>query len=140
MSRQFSYLYTSSCLVVLKEAMPTHMPSSIEDLRSTLSRILGIDRRGGKLVVRDDITLLLVNYNLVHMEILEFIKTRYPNIEIQIENYTQSTSGYVVIFVLKPQREHLTSSACFQITFVSVVFLFCICNVFWGVDITMKLI
>lgn len=116
------------------------MATSIQDLRNTLSRILGVDRRGGKLVARDDITLLLVNYNLVHMDILEFIKTRYPNVEIQIENYTQSSSGYVVIFVLRPQRDHLTSSACFQITLVSVIFLFCICNVFWGVDITMKLI
>ena len=116
------------------------MPSSIEDLRNTLSHILGVDRRGGKLVVRDDITLLLVNYNLVHMEILEFVKTRYPNIEIQIEQYAQSTSGYVVIFVLRPQREHLTSSACFQMTAVGAMFLLCICNVFWGGDITMNLI
>lgn len=116
------------------------MPCSIEDLRNTLSRTLGVDRRGGKLVVRDDITLLLVNYNLVHMKILEFVKTRYPNVEIQIEHYAQSTSGYVVIFVLRPEREHLTSSTCFQITTVAAVFLFCICNVFWGGGITMHLI
>lgn len=108
------------------------MPSSIEDLRNTLNHVLGVHRRGGKIVVRDDITLLLVNYNLIHMEILEFIKTRYPNIEIHVENYSQSTSGYVVIFVLKPHREHLTSSICFQITLVSALFLFCVCSGFLG--------
>jgi len=112
--------------------MCVHMPSSIEDLKTTLNHVLGVDRRGGRLVVRDDITLLLLNYNLIHMDILEYIKTLHPNIEIQIENYTQSTSGYVIIFVLKPQREYLTSSTCFQLTFVVALLMLCICVVFGG--------
>ena len=132
MCRSFSYLYTSCTPFVLKDIIPRHMSSSIEDLKSTLKHVLGVDRRGGKIVVRDDITLLLVDYNLIHMEILEFIKTRYPNIEIHFENYSQSTSGYVVIFVLKPQIRQITSSICFQITLVSALFLFCVCNGFLG--------
>lgn len=90
------------------------MNSTMEDLRRSLARTFNIDRNGGCILVRDDSTLMLLNYNLVHLQLIDTVKTQHPDVEIYIENYAHSTSGYVVFFLFKSKRALLTSSEFFQ--------------------------
>jgi hypothetical protein len=78
------------------------MHSTIEDMRQSLHGIFNIERNGGTIIVRDDSTLMLANYNLVHLQLIDAV------------NYTHSSSGYVVFFLFKPKRSVLTSSDFFQ--------------------------
>jgi hypothetical protein len=101
------------------------MNSSIEDLRQSLSLTFNIERHGGSILVRDDSTLMLVNYNLVHWQLVDAVKAQHPNVEIYIEKYSHSTSGYVVFFLFKSKRALLTSSEFFQfLCLVLAIFLF----------------
>ena len=104
------------------------MHSTIEDMRHSLHRIFNIERNGGTIIVRDDSTLMLVNYNLVHLQLIDAVKAQHPNVEIYFENYKHSSSGYVVFFLFKPNRSVLASSDFFQ--FVCLIML-AIC--FYGI-------
>ena len=90
------------------------MNSSIEDLRQSLSRTFNVERHGGSILARDDSTLMLLNYNLVHLQLIDAVKAQYPSVEVYFENYAHSTSGYVVFFVFRSKRALLTSSELFQ--------------------------
>jgi hypothetical protein len=90
------------------------MKSTIEDLRLSLHRTFNTERNGGNIIVRDDSTLMLRNYNLVHLRLIDAVKAQYPHVEIYFENHAHSSSGYVVFFLFKPKRPVLTSSGFFQ--------------------------
>jgi hypothetical protein len=90
------------------------MLPTIEDMRQSLHRTFDIEHNGGTIIIRDDSTLMLSNYNLVHFELIEIVKTKFPNVQVYFEKYTHSSSGYVVFFVVKPKRAVLTSSDFFQ--------------------------
>ena len=98
-----------------------YMHSTIEEIRESLHRTFNLERNGGTIIARDDSTLMLANYNLVHLELIETVKIQHPNVEIYFENYTHSSSGYVVFFVFKPKRSLLTSSDFYQ--FICLVML-----------------
>ena len=108
-------------IFALKDQRSTDMHSTIEDMRQSLHRTFNIERNGGTIIVRDDSTLILSNYNLVHLKLIDAVKAQYPNVEIYFENYTHSSSGYVVFFVFKSKRAVLTSSDFFQ--FVCLILL-----------------
>jgi hypothetical protein len=97
------------------------MNSTMEDLRQSLSRTFNIERNGGSILVRDDSTLMLLNYNLVHLQLIDAVKTQHPDVEIYFENYTHSSSGYVVFFLFKSKRPLLTSSEFFQFLLLFVL-------------------
>jgi hypothetical protein len=90
------------------------MNSTIEDLSRSLNRTFNTERNGGSIIVRDDSTLMLRNYNIVHLRLIDAVKAQYPNVEIYFENHAHSSSGYVVFFLFKPRRAVLTSSDFFQ--------------------------
>jgi len=108
-------------MFALKDLRRTYMHSTMEDIRQSLHRTFNIERNGGTIIVRDDSTLVLANYNLVHLQLIEAVKAQYPNVEIYFENYANSSSGYVVFFVFKSKRSLLTSSDFFQ--FVCLVLI-----------------
>ena len=90
------------------------MQSAMDERKERLHKTFGIERNGGSIHVRDDSTLMLINYNLVHVQRIDAVKAQYPNVEIYFENYSHSSSGYVVFFLFKPPRAVLTSSDFFQ--------------------------
>jgi hypothetical protein len=105
----------------LKDPRIPRMNSTMEDLRQSLSRTFNIERNGGSILVRDDSTLMLLNYNLVHLQLIDAVKTQHPDVEIYFENYAHSSSGYVVFFLFKSKRRLLTSSEFFQFLLLSVL-------------------
>jgi hypothetical protein len=100
------------------------MNSTMEDLRRSLARTFDIERHGGSILVRDDSTLMLLNYNLVHLQLIDTIKTQHPDVEVYIENYAHSSSGYVVFFLFKSRRALLTSSEFFQFLLLALLGIF----------------
>ncbi len=99
------------------------MNSTIEDLRRSLHETFNTERNGGTIIVRDDSTLMLRNYNVVHLRLIEAVKAQYPDVEIYFENHAHSSSGYVVFFLFKPKRAVLTSSGFFQFVCLSALVL-----------------
>lgn len=97
------------------------MNSTMEDLRRSLARTFDLERNGGTILVRDDSTLMLVNYNLVHLQLVDAFKTQHPDVEVYFENYSHSSSGYVVFFLFKPRRAVFASSAFFQFVLLGLL-------------------
>jgi hypothetical protein len=86
-------------IFALKDHRSTHMHSTIEDMRQSLHETFNIEQNGGTIIARDDSTIILANYNLVHLKLIDAVKAQYPNVEVYFENYAHSSSGYVVFFV-----------------------------------------
>jgi hypothetical protein len=112
----------------LKDGRARSMKSTIEDLRLSLHHTFNTERNGGSIIVRDDSTLMLRNYNVVHLRLIDAVKTQYPHVEIYFEHHAQSSSGFVVFFVFKPKRAVLTSSGFFQF-----MCLACLVLCFYGI-------
>ena len=108
----------------LKDSRVSRMNSTIEDLRQSLSRTFNIERNGGCIRVRDDSTLMLIHYNLVHLHLIDAVKTQHPEVDIHFENHPHSSSGYVVFFLFKSKRALLTSSEFFQFACLAVMLIF----------------
>lgn len=104
------------------------MCSTIEDMRQSLHRTFNTERNGGTIIVRDDSTLILANYNLVHLQLIDAVKAQHPNVEIYFENHAHSSSGYAVFFLFKAKRAVLASSEFFQILSL-VVFAICLYSI-----------
>jgi hypothetical protein len=89
---------------------------SMRRLREVVSVVLQTTKHGGKLLQRDESTLILTNYNVMNMHALDIIREQFPHSEINIQAEPSSSSGYVVIFVLNDQANFFYSSACFQMS------------------------
>jgi len=99
---------------------------SMRRLREVVGVVLQTTKHGGKLLQRDESTLILSNYNGMNVHAMDIIRDQFPYSEINIQADSNSSSGYVVIFVLKDQSSVFSSSACFQISCLIVV-TWCIC-------------
>jgi hypothetical protein len=99
--------------------MPQHR--SMRRLREVLTLVLQTTKHGGRLLQRDDATLILSNYNVMNVYAIDIIRDQFPHAEINIQADVGSSSGYVVIFVLRDQSSVLTSSACFQLSLLLVL-------------------
>ena len=97
------------------------MNSAMEDLRRSLSRTFNLERTGGLILIRDDSTLMLVNYDLVHLQLIDAVKTQHPDVEVYFEKFAHSSSGYVVFFLFKPRRALFASSEFFQFVLLSLL-------------------
>ncbi len=110
-------------LVALKDRRAARMKAPIEDLRLSVLRTFNTQRNGGSVIVRDDSTVMLRNYNVVHQRLVDAVRTQHPGVEIHFENHAHSSSGYVVFFALKPTRGVLSSSGCFQFVCLAALLL-----------------
>ena len=95
--------------------------NSMRRLREVLALVLQTAKHGGRLLQRDESTLILSNYNVMNVHAIDIVRDQFPNSEINIQADTGSSSGYVVIFVLRDQSNVLASSACFQLSLLLVV-------------------
>ena len=98
---------------------------SMRRMREVVGVVLQTKKHGGKLLQRDESTLILSNYNGMNVHAMDIIRDQFPNSEINIQADANSSSGYVVIFVMKDQSSLFSSSACFQLSCV-VVLAWCV--------------
>lgn len=99
---------------------PSH---SMRRLREVVSVVFQTTKHGGRLLQRDESTLILSNYNVMNMHALDIIREQFPHSHINIQAEPSSSSGYVVIFVLNDQSNFFYSSACFQVSCLVLITL-----------------
>lgn len=98
---------------------------SMRRLREVVGVVLQTTKHGGRLLQRDESTLILSNYNGMNVHAMDIIRDQFPNSEINIQADPNSSSGYVIIFVVKDSSNLFASSACFQLSCL-VVLTWCV--------------
>jgi hypothetical protein len=93
---------------------------AIKSLRTTVSVVLNTERYGGKLIERDDSTIVLKDYRCISMRLLDLIHEQFPQVDVTIQSHEDSASGFVVVFVLRDNASVFRTSTFAQ----TVIFCF----------------
>jgi|MDTC01.3.fsa_nt_gb hypothetical protein len=99
------------------------MPQDIRKIRDTIAIILNTDEKRASLLVRDDITIILLDCDVVGMSALSLITEQFPHVSIATIASEHSASGYIVIFTCMPVGSMLTSAHTFHIVACLVLFV-----------------
>jgi len=89
-------------------------------LHNTISVVLNTARYGGRLVQRDDSTLMLKDYRCISMRLLDLIHEQFPQVDVTIQSHDDSASGFVILFVMRDTTGVFRSSTFAQ----AVIFAF----------------
>lgn len=99
------------------------MPQDIRKIRDTIAIILNTEEKRASLLVRDDITIILLDCDVVGMPALSLITEQFPNVNIATVASDHSASGYIVVFTCMPVASVLTSAHTFHIVACLVLFV-----------------
>jgi hypothetical protein len=83
------------------------MPQKDQDLSRVaagLRSLLDLDRRGGRLFLRDTNTIILVDCNRFSSEQIDCVQTVYPQLEATVLQSDASLTGFIILF-------HMASTA-----------------------------
>jgi hypothetical protein len=97
----------------------------IDTATKTIKNILQIHRYGGKLIRRDQGTLLLMDYDAISQQEIDSICTQHPYIDVHVSKCESSKSGYIVTFTAMPSSLYFSSSTC-ALYFI-IVITYCLC-------------
>ena len=114
-------------------------PHSMQCLHKTVAVVLNTERYGGKLIPRDDSTLILKDYHCLSTRLLDLIHEQFPQVHVTIQSHEDSASGFVILFVLRDNSSVLRSSAFAQAVMFAFIltltvtyeFLFATFSVAW---------
>ena len=87
---------------------------TVKSLRSTISVVLNTDRYGGKLIERDDSTIVLKDYRCISMRLLDLIQEQFPQVDVTMQSHEDSASGFVIVFVLRDNASVFRTSTFAQ--------------------------
>lgn len=101
------------------------MIGAMQRVRQTVSLVLNLPQHGGRLITRDECTLILMDYDYLPHAAIQQICDQHPHLVIDTHQSEHSSSGYVVMFTL-PQRKNLFAQSvccqlCLTVAFVLVV-------------------
>ena len=96
-------------------------------LRQTIMLVLDVERKGGRLLTRDESTLVLTNTDFAAQASLALIAEQHPHTEITVVNSSASSSGYIICFTSRPSRPLYQSAAFIQVALTCV----CIVSAAW---------
>jgi len=96
-------------------------------LRQTIMLVLDVERKGGRLLARDEATLVLANTDFAAHASLALIAEQHPHTEITVANSAASSSGYIICFTDRPPRPVYQSAAFIQVALTAV----CIISAAW---------
>jgi hypothetical protein len=99
-------------------------PLAVQKLRTTIALVFNTERYGGRLIQRDDSTLMLKDYRCMSVQLLHLIQEQFPQVDITVQAHEDSTSGFVMLFVMRDSPSVLRSS-----TFAQAVMFSCILTV-----------
>jgi hypothetical protein len=83
--------------------------------KRTINQVLNLERSGGKLLQRDDYTLILSDCEFVPYSSIQLIADQYPHLQISVNHTDHSSSGFIVVFALTPHLNVFKTSACMQL-------------------------
>ena len=95
----------------------------MQALRTTVLQVLDVERKGGRLLVRDDCTLVLANMDFAAHASLALIAEQHPHTDITVGNSSASSSGYIICFTHRPQRALWQTSAFAQLALTGACLL-----------------
>ena len=97
----------------------------MQNTLNIIETVLQVTNRGGKLVSRDDSTIILTDYDSIPTKLLQHIEEQCPQWNIEIVQADVSSSGFVLIFTRTTNNSFWQSSACMQL-FLLMLLLTCI--------------
>ena len=98
---------------------------SINQIKQLCEQTLEVKRKGGQLVVRDDYTLLLLDYDFLSSQQILLITERFPRVVVTTHQSPASSTGYYVLFSYKPCRNWWQSASFMQfLIFVAMTLAF----------------
>lgn len=98
---------------------------SINNIKQLCEQTLEVKRKGGQLIVRDDYTLLLLDYDFLSSQQILLITERFPRVVVTTHQSQASSTGYYVLFSYKPRRNWWQSASCMQfLIFVAMTLSF----------------
>lgn len=89
-------------------------PLAVEKLRTTIALVFNTERYGGKLIQRDDSTIMLKDYRCMSVQLLHLIQEQFPQVDITVQAHEDSASGFVMLFVMRDSPSVLHSSTFAQ--------------------------
>jgi hypothetical protein len=76
-------------------------PLAVQKLRTTIALVFNTERYGGKLIQRDDSTIMLKDYRCMSVQLLHLIQEQFPQVDITVQAHEDSASGFVMLFVMR---------------------------------------
>ena len=98
----------------------------VDTATATIRNILQVHRYGGKLIRRDQGTLLLMDYDAISQQEIDLICTQHPHIDVHVSKCEGSKSGYIVTFSAIPSSLYFSSSTCALYFIIVITYCFCI--------------
>lgn len=95
----------------------------MEAVKNTVCIVLNIPQSGGRLLIRDEHTLLLMDYDYLPHAAVQHIVDQHPKLTVETHQSDHSSSGYVVIFTRRVSSNVFKTSMCMQIFLTLVLVL-----------------
>ena len=89
-------------------------PLAVQKLRTTIALVFNTERYGGRLIQRDDSTIILKDYRCMNMRLFDLVQEQFPQVDITVQSHEDSASGFVVIFVMRDSRSLFRGSTFAQ--------------------------
>jgi hypothetical protein len=96
-------------------------PLAVQKLRTTIALVFNTERYGGKLIQRDDSTIMLKDYRCMSVQLLHLIQEQFPQVDITVQSHVDSDAGFAVIFVLRDTASALHTSTCAQAVMLAAI-------------------
>lgn len=87
---------------------------SISKIKQLCEQTLEVKHKGGQLIVRDDYTLLLLDYDFLSSQQILLITERFPRVVVSTHQSPASSTGYYVLFSYKPRKNWWQSASFMQ--------------------------
>lgn len=100
----------------------------MESIKHTIQTVLNLRSGRGRLLQRDDCTLLLVDCDYLPHSAMQLIADQHPQLHIETHQLEQSSTGYVVMFTVCPTNNVFRSSVCMQLS-VTILFVLVVATV-----------
>tara|TARA_B100001758_G_C18415534_1_gene619256 strand:- start:5071 stop:5403 length:333 start_codon:yes stop_codon:yes gene_type:complete len=98
----------------------------MDGIKNTVCMVLNLPQGGGKLLTRDDYTLVLMDYDYLPHAAIQHIVDQHPHLTVETHQCDSSSSGYVVIFTNHVATSVFKTSVfmqiCLTLVFVLVVY------------------
>ena len=102
-------------------------------VKKTIKSVLDVDRIGGKIIARDDDTIILSDCSRLMHEHIEIILKHHPFLQVQYVSSQTSDSGYIVVFSCCTQIAWYQKAAFFEMIY-SVMMFALVCSYSLGVS------
>jgi hypothetical protein len=102
---------------------------SMQQLYTICNTVLDVQKRGARLIVRDDYTLILLDYDGLDSRQTMLIAEQFPDVTVSVHESNASHSGYCVLFTRQAKKIWYKHRHFMQFTGTIVVVL-CLLSVF----------